>query len=1006
MMKRKSIILATAFTIFTLGASFMGSMAWFMNTVTLSNIDMNGDSKGAYFAYGNGTSESPFGISTPRHLYNLAWLQYNGDFNKDVKNNSTGDEGADKILDKQYYFEIDPSLTDSLNMTGWTLPPIGTETYPFLGSFNGNNKTITNLTISNPSSFSQQPISSFSQKPISINYNDQTHERPEIVGFFGVIGKIDNTPSYSYTTSANAVTNVNLESITVKSETSQTLIGLAGGYVNGELSGVKVSGTSTIDVNGQASSAKSSITDNLSDYGLVGFTTKKESNGSYKQKLSEYYNNGIGSGEGPGNLWGGSINFQEFNDRLFYHLNNNITIPDLSNGQSGSSLKYRNYIRYKSLADDSKLSFYYNSGSETEAQKNKANNTFYAQDPNNNEVIYNLVGKYDGDWTTATSSSAKATKPINVPGTVQPLLINADYSTSSSNTGYLVSGNSLNTGPNNQNSMTPYIVSASKPIRYINNSTNDAAISDYNVQRNPGLGTYVDYDKTKLEILTPKKNSTYSTNNYVLIKDEMEGYNSAHTPLNDNIKNMTKDATTTPTSLGLTEYNDSRVKLHKFLATDNGDGTYTSKTHIHGIHFRGHENDKASTYINKNNKITVNTVTINEETITDDNGYELPTSCIDFNLKEEGKINLFAGSYFYMNTDGVNTTNSFISLWKITRNANNTLSSISQIKAIYKNNNESAAETYSYKYDGGSTPSQATLVFDLDFLNKNMPVKNAIYYFEFPVNAGEYAIGVADNSAGGAYLMYLDIGTSGEAESGDNIKAYSITTIKDENAYPAGVDFVPIQVSGNGGDTIATSITSGEKGVLTFIVSNNDITVTDLSSISEYSYRSNKWVEANPTPTQYTCNLPGAPPSESGGGTRVLTIMLTTSNEVKHTIEITDKLVDNSGSYSENESVYKIDGVKSTKVQVEALSTFIDLTNVRALVKVVELTRKTGTKDFVTTYDTINCSYKDKKIDVDIATNGTAITVGEITVVTVEGAQVAYKFYVSGVQKYEDEIIS
>ena len=138
MMKKKLVVLATAFTIFTLGASFIGSMAWFMNTVTLSNFTMNGDSVGAYFAYGDGLPyeednqgnviHRPYGINTPRHLYNLAWLQYNGDFNKD--------SNSDGVLDKQCYFEIDPNLSTPLNMSKWTLPPIGTETYPFLGNFN------------------------------------------------------------------------------------------------------------------------------------------------------------------------------------------------------------------------------------------------------------------------------------------------------------------------------------------------------------------------------------------------------------------------------------------------------------------------------------------------------------------------------------------------------------------------------------------------------------------------------------------------------------------------------------------------------------------------------------------------------------------------------------------------------------------------------------------------------------------------------------------------------
>ena len=54
-------------------------------------------------------------------------------------------------------------------------------------------------------------------------------------------------------------------------------------------------------------------------------------------------------------------------------------------------------------------------------------------------------------------------------------------------------------------------------------------------------------------------------------------------------------------------------------------------------------------------------------------------------------------------------------------------------------------------------------MFDLNYLN-NCPVQNALYYFEIPVDAGEYALGAANSntSSYGGYLMYLDIGTSGE----------------------------------------------------------------------------------------------------------------------------------------------------------------------------------------------------------------------------------------------------
>ena len=284
-------------------------------------------------------------------------------------------------------------------------------------------------------------------------------------------------------------------------------------------------------------------------------------------------------------------------------------------------------------------------------------------------------------------------------------------------------------------------------------------------------------------------------------------------------------------------------------------------------------------------------------------------------------------------------------------------------------------------------------------------VNNLVFYFEVPVNDGEYAMGMASNpnsttitSFTGAYLMYLDIGANGDTIDKDVVKARSVTTQKAGNSYPVGVDFIPITVSGNGGDSIAVSIDSGEKGVLTFAISSNDISVTDSSSVSQYAYRSSHYSPSNPSNTEFTCNLSGGPPSTLNGGTRVLTINLTTTDDDEHEIVITDYLTDNAGSFNESDSTFVIDGATSNKASVIALSTEIDLTTFRSLTKVVTLTRTAGTGEFTTEYDLENSSYDNKKIDVDITLYGATVSVGTITT--------GYSFYVSGVQKYANNIIS
>ena len=59
------------------------TLAWFSNNVIAVDEDISGSTKGAYFAGGQGTENDPYQIASPVHLYNLAWLQDIGYFNKD-----------------------------------------------------------------------------------------------------------------------------------------------------------------------------------------------------------------------------------------------------------------------------------------------------------------------------------------------------------------------------------------------------------------------------------------------------------------------------------------------------------------------------------------------------------------------------------------------------------------------------------------------------------------------------------------------------------------------------------------------------------------------------------------------------------------------------------------------------------------------------------------------------------------------------------------------------------
>ena len=1087
MMKRKSIILATAFTIFTLGASFIGSMAWFMNTVTLSSIDMKGDSKGAYFAYGNGTSGSPFGINTPRHLYNLAWLQYNGDFNKD--------SNSDGALDKQYYFEIDRNLTGSLDMTGWTLPPIGTETYPFLGSFNGNNKTIANLTVSNPSSFSQ--------KPISINYNDQTHERPEIVGFFGVVGKISNTPSYTYTTSANAVTNVNLESITVKSETSQTLIGLAGGYVNGELSGVKVSGTSTIDVDGQVSTAKSSITSKLSDYGLVGYTTKEGSSGSYSQDLSEVYKiGGSGGGSGEHEGEGGSISVRDYIKWLYsgprdngaslttgsYSAENHITKTNHyeMHYTASSVANINKQFVFAARSNDSNVFYffdgtgvYYNgtnhsfswtthdSGRKPAGSTNytitfdqnmtfgsRTNTVFYINHENtsssnlflfgnashyasNNKLvsttynyICNIIYRVKDNYNSDSGDIHKSYVPLKFTDS-------SHSSVDDTNTGYIVGTSLVTTSGAASANGSPKM--AYYGSNFISNSLGSTSY-DSNVVTYQGGGNAT-YNDTQLEVIT------YSTadNDWVTIKDthNTSYYGSATQPKNGNINSQVTKIRT-PEQLGFKKYEAyasdpnivdtperplTRNAFKNIMSYEEG-GITKPNYQLGGLHFDTvtvtSTGQKYGSVANSaSHKITIPKARLNGLDSSSSTNYELLSGAINFKFPSKGYVNFFAGTY----NSTASVLCNFFSLYNVKRSQQNPnqISSIQEIVGVYKKKNGTSSDPYIYKVynvdsngsntgsayflDTDLTENDLDLVFDVDKAlrctnnDNHAPVNNALYYFEVPINPGEYAMGAVSNTPAntqGAYMMYLDIGANAEAT--DAISAYHINTKTTSNDFPVGVDFDVAEASNSGGDSFGVFIDSGSKGTIVFNVSSNgsNVTVSSVESTSmvgAYAFRSDGYL------TDFTITgLSGDPPNTSAGGVRILTIKTTlVSNGNTYTVRIHDYL-DINGAISSSDYYLGIGSNAPTPSTLSTIQNTISILNnekiaeLRSLVKVVTLTRESGNSEFVTTYDIDNCSYTDKKIDVDIEINGCTISVGTITA--------GYSFYVDGVQKSVDDIIS
>ena len=255
---KKSVIIGIS-AILTFAAIGISSAAWFQisNSQTIATT---GSTAAAYFAGGKGTVTEPYIITRPIHMYNLAWLQYNGEFNN---------------ANAPYYFQIGGDGTDypvvtELNMSGYTLPPIGTTAQPFIGVFNGNDATITNLAVSNVYGTSDGNIT---KKPTKIATSG-TLSGVNIVGVFGVVGDYAGAAS-SYNTSATSIYDLNIKDTTVRSQLTSTLIGVAAGYVNGDvLSNVGII-NSTINLPDN-STAYSNMTTNVSDFSVIGYQKADE----------------------------------------------------------------------------------------------------------------------------------------------------------------------------------------------------------------------------------------------------------------------------------------------------------------------------------------------------------------------------------------------------------------------------------------------------------------------------------------------------------------------------------------------------------------------------------------------------------------------------------------------------------------------------------------------------------------------------------------------------------
>lgn len=640
------------------------SFAWLASGKYLNfPSSFGGSATPAYFAGGDGSEKNPFRITNAVHLYNLAWLQYLGYFNRR--------EGFNNDRDQTYF-----ALDGNIDMRGRAIPPIGTEEYPFIGEFKGNGHKVTNLTISNKKGTGDLVFSptnaNFSSDNMLCRINDSTKTQEiEIVGMFGVTGNYNGyldtyAPAHSGFTMADVnVSNFYVDKIHVRSNSAKTLAGLAAGYIGGNFSNV---GVYRSDIKFAANAQANGVAGNgvLSKYSLVG---------AYNEDLITWDDGAIG--------FGNSIGIMSLFERVntFY-------------GTGDGSFKYYYDINHGSLYAKKTGDIFYIGGGKVVTENN------------GKKGVYDINAENDSEKPTYLPIKTKS---------------DTDYTVADDNTGYMAGGPFNNGGDIRIRSNI--IKSQSTGL---NVSTNDASSFDK--------------DGKNVEILTITK-KTYNENHPVQrIEDDYNKGNNENTGVHTKIKGYPKK---TQTELGLDAYSDARVEFNKIIA---------GESKWYGFHFM-------NAAIGTNNIYTAPKATINGVTYEN---YQMTANSIDFKTKSKGHIAFFAGSNYN------NSVKNFFSLHEIVRDANDpcAISEIREISKIY-----SSGDDYVYLYkDGGVSAGEVSdlndenLEFDCGWINNTKGngymVTNAIYYFEIPVNKGEFALGSASTGDGG-YLLYLDIGANG-----------------------------------------------------------------------------------------------------------------------------------------------------------------------------------------------------------------------------------------------------
>ncbi len=754
--------------------SISATLAWFTNGIQ-DDLVVTGSSSSSYFGGGDGSATSPYIISDPVHLYNLAWLQYIGYFE-----------------DSNYYFE----LSKNINMSGWVLPPIGTTQHPFDDYFNGNNFIISNLTTANlkaDGAITAHPDSAEFAVDAGLLSEYQAETDKEVGNCIGFFGSIDG----------GSVSNFTLSGCDVICYSDQTTVGIVAGNVGAPLSGIGVDDC-TVSIAQAATPLSGTV---LSDYTLVGHCAAAyvSSLEVSEVKIADPIvdsepEGGTGSGDTG---FGDTIPMDKLYDQIYkasranatqvtytYRYENRLTID--GNNQTSSEINHTGSFKTQNYSNSANKSYFsalfsnftfltdgvagqqtnmYKSlclaggVMDTETKVIKSTVTGYKIYSGNNYL--NLVlqdgsyvisggadngtlwmlGEVDKDITNVSSPNyLYAYAADGTPYYLNVELngeVKASTTPSSRKWTYSITGSSITfhyvytiSGMNfdyylqyNSGKWGSYEGNTSLSCSQETKDTLTVDSYEENINYTKGTSTYIPLSMNVDDYSPTDRNTGYIVSGSYY---DLSGYKEydEEEPFGDiRISEINKRYISTQTVIRVVNSKDKKFEI---LPLDSTQRTEAQNALVSGYasyddavgQYMDWLNEDTYLYglhfmnadISADSTVTIPYAKINGQEISD---YKAPADCIDFEVSEEGYISFVAASFFENN-------DCFFSLHQVIRNGSN-ISEIREIKAIYTNDN-----SYLYKFDKGyaiytsvgwgdvitseSIPEGYTLAFDMSWL--------------------------------------------------------------------------------------------------------------------------------------------------------------------------------------------------------------------------------------------------------------------------------------------------